>query len=35
FAVYQHRRHIPRRISVFVGYLAQELSKRLPFAAIR
>lgn len=32
FAVYQHRRHIPQRISLFTRYLAQELTKRLPFA---
>jgi DNA-binding transcriptional LysR family regulator len=32
YAVYQHRRHIPQRISVFSHYLAQELAKRLPFA---
>ncbi len=35
FAVYQHRRHIPQRISVFVQYLAQALAKRLPFAAMK
>ncbi|WP_040263616.1 LysR family transcriptional regulator [Pseudomonas massiliensis] len=34
FAIYQHRRHIPRRISEFARYLGQELAKRLPFAAI-
>lgn len=34
FAVYRHRRHIPRRISEFARYLRQELAKRLPFAAI-
>ncbi|WEK07650.1 MAG: LysR substrate-binding domain-containing protein [Candidatus Pseudomonas colombiensis] len=32
FAVYQHRRHIPQRISVFSQYLAQQLAKRLPYA---
>ena len=32
YAVYQHRRHIPQRISVFSHYLAQELARRLPFA---
>lgn len=35
FAVYQHRRHIPQRISVFVHYLAEALGKRLPFAAVQ
>ncbi|MBD8492266.1 LysR family transcriptional regulator [Pseudomonas syringae] len=35
FAVYQHRRHIPQRISVFTRFLAQELARRLPFAACR
>lgn len=35
FAVYQHRRHIPRRISVFARYLAQALAERLPFAALK
>lgn len=35
FAVYQHRRHIPQRISVFARYLAQELARRLPFAALK
>lgn len=35
FAVYQHRRHIPPRISVFVHYLAQALARRLPFAALQ
>jgi len=35
FAVYQHRRHIPRRISVFARYLAQALAERLPFAAFK
>lgn len=35
FAVYQHRRHIPQRISVFTQYLAQALAERLPFAAVR
>lgn len=34
FAVYQHRRHLPPRIAVFVQYLAQMLAKRLPFAAL-
>ncbi|TBU73191.1 LysR substrate-binding domain-containing protein [Phytopseudomonas daroniae] len=35
YAVYQHRRHIPQRISIFVRYLAHALSQRLPFAALR
>lgn len=35
FAVYQHRRHVPQRISVFVQYLAQALARRLPFAALQ
>ncbi len=35
FAVYQHRRHIPQRISVFARYLAQALAERLPFAALK
>lgn len=35
FVVYQHRRHIPQRISVFARYLAQELARRLPFAALK
>lgn len=35
FVVYQHRRHIPQRSSVFARYLAQELSSRLPFAALK
>lgn len=35
FAVYQHRRHMPQRLSVFTQYLAQALGKRLPFAAVR
>ena len=35
FAVYQHRRHIPQRISVFVHYLAEALARRLPFAALQ
>ena len=33
-AVYQHRRHIPQRISLFVRHLSHALSQRLPFAAI-
>lgn len=33
FAVYQHRRHIPQRITVFTQYMAHALAKRLPFAA--
>ncbi|EPJ87820.1 transcriptional regulator, LysR family protein [Pseudomonas sp. CFII64] len=33
YAVYQQRRHLPQRISVFTHYLAQALAKRLPFAA--
>jgi DNA-binding transcriptional LysR family regulator len=32
FAVYQHRRHIPQRISVFTQYMAKALAERLPFA---
>jgi DNA-binding transcriptional LysR family regulator len=32
FAVYQQRRHLPQRISLFTQYLAQALAKRLPFA---
>lgn len=35
FAVYQHRQHIPQRISVFARYLAQALAERLPFAALK
>jgi len=34
FAMYQHRRHIPQRITLFTQYLAQELAKRLPFAVV-
>ncbi len=33
YAVYQQRRHLPQRISVFTQYLGQALAKRLPFAA--
>lgn len=33
YAVYQQRRHLPQRISVFTHYLVQALAKRLPFAA--
>ena len=35
YAVYQHRRHIPQRISAFAQYLAHALGKRLPFAAVK
>jgi DNA-binding transcriptional LysR family regulator len=34
YVVYPHRRHVPRRISEFARYLAQELAKRLPFSAV-
>lgn len=30
YAVYQHRRHILQRISMFSSCLAQQLAKRLP-----
>jgi len=34
YAMYPHRRHIAPRVTQLSRYLAQELAKRLPFAAV-